>query len=180
MDYTEEDVQRVAEAISVYDYNNGISANGEVSRHQRAEARAALDTLAAARRLLPADARTETVYGVRLVWDAGDRPDGYFAAANRAHAEGRYDYHMRQRQEQNLWLVTPHLVQRTETHGAGPWVPVEPAPEAVSWAEATRISREEFDRIEVLRDAAAQREAKERFCGCGGEPHAGLSQKGPE
>lgn len=55
--YTEHDVSMAAHAISVYDYEHHLSANGEINPHQRNEARAVLDALAAAGRLAPVEPR---------------------------------------------------------------------------------------------------------------------------
>ncbi|MGX6605625.1 hypothetical protein ACWKSP_26355 [Micromonosporaceae bacterium Da 78-11] len=49
--FTEDDVRVAAAAISRYDWDNQLSANGRISRHQRGEARAALEALAAVGRL---------------------------------------------------------------------------------------------------------------------------------
>jgi hypothetical protein len=113
MDYTKDDVRLVAKAISVYDYDNGVSANGEVSRHQRAEARVALDALAAAGRLLPADARAEDADLQTKVARA--------MRAVASHDEPRWDVLA----EQLIWTV--RAIDRLDANGSG--VPVEPAAE---------------------------------------------------
>lgn len=55
--YTEHDVSMAAHAISFYDCQHHLSANGEINQHQRNEARAVLAALAAAGRLLTPDLR---------------------------------------------------------------------------------------------------------------------------
>jgi hypothetical protein len=62
MNITEEMVDVAAIAITRYDYQNHVSVNGEVSAHQRAEARAALE---AAAPLIAAQALREAYWKLR-------------------------------------------------------------------------------------------------------------------
>lgn len=88
-------------------------------------ARAVLAALAAAGRLLPADAQARTEYGVRLTFDDGNVTED---ECPRRAAEARVRWHAERRTAVPGWrVVSAELLTRTWT--TGPWLPA-PAEES--------------------------------------------------
>jgi hypothetical protein len=84
-----------------------------------------LRALAAAGRLLPADAETRTEWGVRMTWDNGTVEDD---ECDRRLAERRVRWHAERRTAVPGWRVTAaEVVTRVRTTTAGSWLPVPAA-----------------------------------------------------
>lgn len=119
--YTDADVKLVEQAILHADpplrpgYINGPDV-------LTAEARAVLDALAAAGRLLPEGTHTVEQYNTRL-YRGDTRMDEPDHAQTRDHAQARVDWHARKREAEPGWPGVAVLVRRYQH--TTPWMTVE-------------------------------------------------------
>jgi hypothetical protein len=126
------DVELVAKAfiaeakknpVDTSHYSWGVTSRLLVGPNEFDIARAVLAALAAAGRLLPADAETRTEYGVRMTWDDGTVEED---ECDRRLAERRVRWHAERRAAVPGWrIAAAEVVTRVRTTTAGPWLPEE-------------------------------------------------------